>query len=129
MWRSTTGRGRSLHALRRGQALVAVSALLAQIALPSLHAWLVGPDRAFPHAWVDDGTAQLSAEVGQVPAHRAGDCPVCRSLLQVRYFLAPPTLAPAVTPSPQPSEMNLTVSVGSSVSARLPSPRAPPHHA
>ena len=125
-------RGRSPDVRRRVGALAGIWALLVQIALPSFHAWVVArslePSAAL--APVGDGTGpQLSAKARQVPSHDASDCPLCRSLVQVRHFLAPPAPALAASPWPQPRDVRLWVSVASPTIARLASPRAPPSRA
>ena len=132
MWWFMPRTGRSRDARRRVGALVGTWALLAQIALPPLHAWAAARDTEPPAARVsarDETAPQLSAEARRLHVHDASDCPVCRSLLQVRHFLAPPAPVPAATAWPQVRDVNVTVSVASGTIGRLASPRGPPRRA
>jgi hypothetical protein len=129
---SKRGGGRSLDGRRRVGALLGVWALLAQIALPSLHAWVVarGPSRSVARVWASDGTApQLTARARRLPIHDASDCPVCRSVVQARRFLSPPAPTLAATPQSQPHDANPTTLVESTPTSRAASPRAPPRRA
>ena len=132
MWWFTPRTGHSRDARRRVGALVGTWALLAQLALPPLHAWAAARDTEPPAAWVsarDETAPQLSARARRVPAHDASDCPVCQSLVQVRHFLAPPAPVPAATPWPQVRDVNVSISVASVTIGRLASPRGPPRPA
>ena len=132
MWWFMPRTAHSRDARRRVGALVGIWALLAQIALPPLHAWAaardIGPSAARASAR-DETAPQLSAKARRLPVHDASDCPVCRSLLQVRHFLAPPAPAPAATAWPQVLDVNVTVPVASGTIGRLASPRGPPRRA
>ena len=132
MWWFMPRTGHSRDARRRVGALVGIWALLAQIALPPLHAWAAGRDTEPPAARAsagDETAPQLRAKARRVPVHDASDCPVCRSLVQVRHFLAPPAPVPAATPWPQVRDVNVSVSVASVTIGRLASPRGPPRRA
>jgi len=117
---------------RRVGAFLGIWALLAQIAVPPLHAWAAARDNDPPTASAsarDETGPHLSIKARRVPGHDATDCPVCRSLLHVRHFLTPPAPAPAAPPSPQLREMMVTLAIASIVIGRQASPRAPPRRA
>src|SRR5436309_14353141 len=103
MWWFMPRTAHSRDARRRVGALVGIWALLAQIALPPLHACAaardIGPSAARASA-CDETAPQLGAKARRLPVHDGSDCSVCRSLLQVRHFIAPPAPAPAATAWP-----------------------------
>src|SRR5437773_10013488 len=129
MWWFMPRTGHSRHARRRVGALVGTWALLAQIALPPLHAWATARETEPSAARVsarDETAPQLSADAPRLPVHDASDCPACRSLLQVRHLLAPPAPAPAAPAWPQGRDLNVTGSVAYGTIGRLAAPRRPP---
>ena len=124
--------GPSLDTQRRVGALLGVWALLAQLALPPLHAWAVarGPAGSDARVWASNGTApQFTAWATRLPLHDASDCPVCQSVVQARHFLSPPAPTLAATPKLQPHDASPTTLVASPAPARAASPRAPPRRA
>jgi hypothetical protein len=128
---SVPGSGRSPD-MRRVGALVGIWTVLAQIALPPLHAWIVGRSLDAPAARASasgGNTPELATRAVPVPVHDAADCPLCQSLLQVRRFLSSPGPAPAVAPQPRSRDAEPAVSVASVILARIASPRAPPPRA
>src|SRR2546428_9714441 len=111
MWWFMPRTGHSRDARRRVGALVGIWALLAQIALPPLHAWAaardIGPSAARASAR-DETAPHLSAKAWRPPVHDASDCPVCPRLLQGRHFPAPPAPVPAATASPHGCALDAT---------------------
>ncbi len=118
-------------ARRRVGALLGIWALLAQIALPPLHAWAASRENGPIDPASAPGVAglRLRAPARGVPGHDADDCPVCRALVHVRHFVAPLKATVAATPQPQLRDALVTVAVVSIGIGRLPSPRAPPRRA
>src|SRR2546428_8600801 len=103
MWWFMPRTGHSRDARRRVGALVGIWALLAQIALPPLHAWAaardIGPSAARASARATTAP-QLSANARPLPVHDAPDCPVRRRPLHDPHFLGPPAPAPAAPARP-----------------------------
>src|SRR3989442_424788 len=132
MWWFMPRTGHSRDARRRVGALVGIWGLLAQIAFRPFKAGAAARDIA-PWAagasFGDETAPELGARARRLPAHDGSDCPVCRTLLQVRHFLAPPAPAPAATAWPQVLDVNVTVPVAAGTIGRLASPRGPPRRA
>jgi hypothetical protein len=118
------------HSARAIGALLGLWAVLAQIALPSLHARIVARDRADRCVAVHvETTAWLRFDSSRQPAHDESDCPVCRSLLQARRFVAPSVLPLVAAQGPERHDTNRAIPVASASVCAAASPRAPPRSA
>jgi len=114
----------------RPRAALGIAALVAQLALPSLHALAVRRDAPTAPTWLRDAASSRQAVAGtQRAVHDASDCPVCRSLVQVQHFLAPPTPVAAVRTPPRHHDGSTRASAESATLVSAASPRGPPRRA
>lgn len=86
---AATGRVRSARQALHSGVCIALLALLAQLSLPHLHAWLANAHApGWATAPTDVTRAAPDGEHHGEPAHADPDCATCQALAQTRSFLA-----------------------------------------